>query len=93
MVSAGGGSRFDSGFRVMAGESIGSSSIGVNGRVFTNFRSYGDSVVLGSVGLGVGLARNMRRRWSSVQYQSSGVDHRGSSSLFISVAGSTRTTC
>ena len=83
----------DPGFGVIAGESIGSSFIGVVGRVVTNLRSYGDSVGRGSVGSGVGVARNMRLRRSSVQYRSSGVDRRDSSSLFISVAGSTRATC
>ena len=82
-----------SGFGVIAGESIGSSFIGVDGRVVTNLRSYADSVGRGSVGSGVGSARNMRFRRSSVQYRSNGVDRRGSSSLFIRVAGSTRTTC
>ena len=82
-----------SGFRVIAGDSIGLSFIGVVGRVVTNLRSYGDSVGRGSVNSGVGSARNMRLRRSSVQYRSSGVDHLGSSSLFIRVAGSTRTTC
>ena len=78
---------------VIAGDIIGSSFIGVVGRVVTNLRSYGDSVSRGSVGSGVGSARNMRRRQSSVQYLSNGVDRRGSSSLLIRVAGSTRTTC
>ena len=92
-MSAGGGSVLGSGFGVIAGDSIGSSFIGVVGRVVTNLRSYGDSVGRGSVGSGVGSARNMRLRRSSVQYRSSGVSRRGSSSLFIRVAGSTRTTC
>ena len=78
-----------SGFGVIAGESIGSSFIGVVGHVITNLRSYGDSVGHGSVSLGVGSAWNMRLRRSSVQYRSSGVDRRGSSSLFIRVASST----
>ena len=82
-----------SGFGVVVGDSIGSSFIGVVGRVVTNLRSYGDSVGRGSVGSGVGSAQNMRLRRSSVQYRSSGVSRRGSSSLFIRVAGSTRTTC
>ena len=82
-----------SSFGVIVGESIGSSFIGVVGRVVTNFRSYGDLVDRGSVGSGVGSARNMRLRRSSVQYRSSGVDRRDSSSLFIRVAGFTRTTC
>jgi hypothetical protein len=45
VVLAGGGSVLGSGFGVIAGDSIGSSFIGVDGRVFTNLRSYGDSVV------------------------------------------------
>ena len=93
MASAGGGSVLGSGFGVIAGESIGSSFIRVDGRVVTNLRSYGDSVIRGLVDSGVGSARNMRLRRSSVQYRSSGVDRRCSSSLFIRVAGSTRTTC
>ena len=93
MVSAGGGNVLELGFGVDAGDNIGSSFIGVVGRVVTNLRSYGDSVNRGSVGSGVGSARNMRRRRSSVQYRSSGVDRRDLSSLFIRVAGSTRTTC
>ena len=93
MVSVGGGNVLDSGFGVTVGDSVGSSFIGVGGRVFTNFRLYGDSICRGSVGLGVGSARNMRRHWSSVQYRSSGVDRRGSSSLIISAAGSSRTAC
>ena len=91
MVSAGGGSGFDSGFGVIAGDSISSSFIGVDGLVFMNFRLYGDSVCRGSVGLGVCSAWNMRCCRSSVQYRSSGVDRRDSSSLFIRAAGSTRT--
>ena len=82
-----------SGFGVIAGDSIGSSFIGVVGRVVMNLRSYGDSIGRGLVGSGVGSARNMRFRQSSVQYRFNGVDRRGSSSLFIRVAGSTRTTC
>ena len=82
-----------SGFGVVAGGCVGSSFIGVEGRVFTNLRSYGDLIGLGSVGSGVGSARNMRFRRSSLQYRSSGVDRRGSSSLFIRAAGSTRTAC
>ena len=93
VMSAGGGSVLGSGFGVIAGESIGSSFIGVVGRVVTNLCSYGDSVSRGSVGSGVGSARNIRLRRSSVQYRSSGVDRRVSSSLFIKVVGSTRTTC
>ena len=82
-----------SGFGVIAGDSIGSSFIGVDSRVITNLHSYGDSVVRGSVGSGVGSARNMRFCRSSIQYRSSGVDRLGSSSLFIRAAGSTRTAC
>ena len=93
MVSAGGGSGLDPGFGVIAGDNIGSSFMGVVGLVVTNFRSYGNAISRGSVGSGVGSARNMRLRQSSVQYWSNGVDRRGSSSLFIRVAGSTRTTC
>ena len=78
-----------SGFGVIVGDSIGSSFIGVDSRVVTNLRSYGDSVFCGSVSLGVGSAQNMRFRRSSVQYQSNGVDRRDSSSLFIRVAGFT----
>jgi hypothetical protein len=93
VVLAGGGNVFGFGFGVIAGDSVGSSVIGVDGLVVTNFRSYGDSVGRGSVGSSVGSARNMRLRQSSVQYQSNGVDRRDSSSLFISIASSTRTTC
>ena len=93
MVLAGGGSGFDSSFGVIVGDNIGLSFIGVDGLVVTNLRSYGDSVDWGSVSSGVGSAWNMRRRQSSVQYRSSGVDCRGSSSLFIRVAGSSRATC
>ena len=82
-----------SGFGVIAGDIIGSSFIGVDGRVVTNLRSYGDLVSRGSVGSGVGSARNMRLRRSLVQYRSNGVDRRDSFSFFIRVAGSTRTTC
>ena len=81
------------GFGVVTGDSVGLSFIGVEGQVFMNLRSYGDLIVLGSVGSGVGSAQNMRFRWSSLQYWSSGVDRRNSSSLFISAAGSTRTAC
>ena len=93
VVSAGGGNALDSGFGVTAGDSIGSSFTGVGGLVVTNLRSYGDSVCRGSVSSGVGSAWNMRRRRSLVQYRSSGVDRRGSSLLFIRVAGSSRATC
>jgi hypothetical protein len=93
VMAAGGGSMLGSGFGVITGDSIGSSFIGVDGCVVTNLRSYGDSVVHGSVGSGVGSARNMRLRRSSVQYRSNGVDRRDSSSLFIRVAGFSRTTC
>ena len=89
VVSAGGGSMLDCGFGVAAGESIGSSLISVDGRVFTNLRSYGDSVGCGSVSLGVGSARNMRWRRSSVQYRSNSMDRQDSSSLFITAASST----
>ena len=89
MVSVDSGSIFDFGFGVIVGDSIGSSFMGVDGRVFMNFRSYGDLVCSGLVG----SVRNMRRRRSSVQYRSSGVDRRGSSSSFISAAGSSRTAC
>ena len=82
-----------SGFGVATGDGVGSFFVGVEGRVFTNLRSYGDSVGLGLVGSGFGSARNIRLRRSSVQYRSSGVDHRGSSSLFVRVAGSTRAAC
>ena len=92
-MSAGGGNVLELGFGVITGESIGSSFIGVDGRVVTNLRSYADSVGRGSVSSGVGSAQNMRLRRSSVQYRFNGVDRRGSSSLFIRVAGSTRTTC
>ena len=92
-MSAGGGSVLELGFGVIAGDNIGSSFIGVDGRVVTNLRSYEDSVCRGSVGSGVGSAWNMRLRRSSVQYRSNGVDRRDSSSLFIRVAGFTRTTC
>ena len=77
----------------MSGDNVGLFFIGVVGRVVTNLRSYGDSVNLGLVESGVGSAWNMRFRRSSVQYRSNGVDRRDSSLLFISVAGSTRTTC
>ena len=82
-----------SGFGIVTGDSVGLSFIGVGGQVFTNLRSYGDLIGLGSVGLGVGSARNMRFRRSLLQYRSSGVDCRNSSSLFISAAGSIRTAC
>ena len=81
------------GFGVITEDNIGSLLVGVEGRVFTNFRSYGDSINLGLVGSGFGSARNMRLRRSSVQYRSSGVSRRGSSSLFIRAAGSIRTAC
>ena len=91
VMSAGGRAGLDSGFGVVAGDFIGSSFIGVEGLVVMNFRSYGDSVGRGSVSLGVGSAQNMHLCRSSVQYWSNGVDCRGSSSLFIRAAGSTRT--
>ena len=90
MMSAGGGIGLDAGFGVTAGDSIGSSFIGVVGLVFTNFCSYGDSVDRGLVSSGVGPAQNMCLCRSSVQYQSNGVDRRGSSSLFIRATGSSR---
>ena len=83
----------DFGFGVTAEDSVGLPLVGVGGRVFTNFRSYGDSVSLGLVGSGFGSARNMRLRRSSVQYRLSGVSRHDSSSLFIRAAGSTRTAC
>ena len=82
-----------SGLGVVTGDSVGSSFTGVEGRVFMNLCSYGDLIGLGSVGSGVGSARNMRFRRSSLQYRSSGVDRRDSSSLFVKAAGSTQTTC
>ena len=93
IVSVGGGKVLDSSFGVIAGDSTGSSFIGVGSCVFTNFRLYGDLICHGLVGSGVGSARNMRRRQSSVQYRSSGVDHHGLSSPFIGAAGSSRTAC
>ena len=78
---------------MIAGGCVSSSFIGVESRVFTNLRSYGDLIGQGSVGLGVSSARNMRFRRSSLQYRSSGVDRRDSSSLFVKAAGSTQTTC
>ena len=93
VVSADGGSLLGSGFGVVAGDSIGSSFIGVDGLVFTNFCSYSDLVSHGSVGSRVGSAQNMCLHRSSVQYRSNGVDRCGSSSLFIRAAGSTRTAC
>ena len=83
----------DFSFGVVAKDGVGSPLTGVGGRVFTNFRSYGDSINLGSVSSGFGSARNMRLRRSSVQYRSSGVSCRGSSSLFVRAASSTRTAC
>ena len=56
VVSIGGGNVLGSSFRVIAGDSPGSSFIGVGGCVFTNFHSYGDSIGRGSVGSGVGSA-------------------------------------
>ena len=82
---------FGSSFRVISGNTIGSSFIGVDGLVFTNFCSYSDSISRGSVGSGAGSAQNMHRHRSSVQYQSNSVDRCGSSSLFIRAAGSTQT--
>ena len=83
----------DFGFGVATEECVGSSFVGVGDRIFTNFRSYGDSINLGLVGSGFGSARNMRLRRSSVQYRSSGVSRRGSSPLFVRAAGSIRTAC
>ena len=82
-----------SGFRVVVRGVVGSSFIGVEGRVLMNLRSYSDSIDLGSVGSGFGLARNMHFRRSSVQYWSSGVSRRDLSSSFIRAAGSTRIAC
>ena len=93
MTLVGSGIVIDFGFGFVAEDSAGSSLVVVGGRVFTNFRSYGDSIGLGWVSLGFGSARNMRLRRSSVQYRSSGVSRRGSSSLFVRAAGSTRTAC
>ena len=93
VTSVGSGIVIDFGFGVATKDNAGSSLVGVGGRVFTNFCSYGDSISLGLVGSGFGSARNMRLRRSSVQYRSSGVSHRDSSSLFIRAAGSTRTAC
>ena len=93
MASVVDGSVFVFGLGVTAEDSVGSSFTGVDGRVFTNLRSYGDSTDLGSVGSGFGSARNMRFRRSSFQYRSNGVDHRDLSSLSIKAAGSTRTAC
>ena len=92
-MPVGGGIIFDFGFGVIAEDSVGSSLLGIGGCVFTNFRSYGDLIHLGLVGSGFGSARNIRFRRSSVQYRSSGVDHRSSSPLFVRAAGSTRTAC
>ena len=93
VVSVGGGVVVDFGFGVTVGDSVGSSLIGDEGRVFTNFRLYDDLIRLGSAGSGFGSARNMRFRQSSVQYRSNGVDRCGSSSLFVRTAGSTQTAC
>ena len=93
VASVGGGVVVGFGFGVTAEDSIGSSFIGDEGRVFTNFRSYDDLICLGSVGSGFGSARNMRFRRSLVQYWSSGVDRSGSSSFPVRAAGSTRTAC
>ena len=81
MTSVSSGIVSDLGFGVVAEDNAGSSLVGVVGRVFTNFCSYGDSIGLGLVGSGFGLARNMRLRQSSVQYRSSGVSRRDSSSV------------
>ena len=93
MTSVGSGIVNDFGFGVTAEDNAGSSLVGVGGLVFTNFRSYGDSIGLGLVGSGFGSARNIRLRRSSVQYRSSDVSRRDSSSLLIRAAGSTRTAC
>ena len=93
VTSVGSGIVSDFGFGVVVEDNAGFSLVGVGGRVFMNFCSYGDSIVLGLVSSGFGSARNMRFRRSSVQYRSSGVGRRDSSSLFIRAAGSTRTVC
>ena len=93
VTSVGSGIVSDFGFGVIAEDNTDSSLVGVGGRVFTNFRSYGDSIGLSLVGSGFGSARNMRLRRSSVQYRSSGVSRRDSSPLCIRAAGSTRTAC
>jgi hypothetical protein len=80
----------DFSFGVIIENCVGSSLVGVGGRILTNFRSYGDSIDLGLVGSGFGSARNMRLRRSSVQYRSSGVSRCDSSLLFIRAAGSTQ---
>ena len=74
-------------------DGVGLSFIGVEGQVFTNLRSYGDLIGLGSVDSGVSSARNIRFRRSLLQYWSSGVERHDSSSLFIRVAGSIQTVC
>ena len=99
LLSVGGAVLVDSGVAidfssgVAIEDNVGPPLVGVGGRVFTNFCSYGDSINLGLVGSGFGSARNMRFRRSSVQYWSSGVSRRGPSSLFVRAAGSTRTAC
>ena len=92
-ASVGCGIMYDFGLGVIAEDNARSSLTGVGGRVFTNFCSYDDLISLGLVGSGFGSARNIRLRRSSVQYRSSGVDHRGSSPLLVRTAGSTRTAC
>ena len=88
VMSAGCRARLGSGFRVIVGDTIGSSFIGVEGLVVMNFRAYGDSIDRGSVSSGVGSARNICHRRSSVQYHSIGVDRHSSSSFFIRATGS-----
>ena len=93
VISVDSGIVSDFGFGIVTEDNAGSSLVGIGGRIFTNFRSYDDSIGLGLVGSGFGSARNMRLRRSSVQYRSSGVSRRDSSPLFIRAAGSTRTAC
>ena len=93
VASVGGGIVFDLGLGVIAEDNACSLPTGVGGRVFTNFRSYGDSISLGLVSSGFGSARNICFRRSSVQYRFSGVDRRGLSSLLVRTAGSSQTAC
>ena len=90
VMSAGCRARLGSSFRVIVGDTIGSSFIDVEGLVVTNFHSYGDSIDRGSVSSGVGSARNIHRCRSLVQYHSIGVDRCSSSSFFIRATGSAR---
>ena len=60
VVSIGGGNVFDFNFGVIVGNSAGSVSVGIDGRMFTNFCLYGDLISLGLVGSRVGSVRNMR---------------------------------